>query len=65
MRLWSETWQALAASRRALPIALVFVAMVAAEWAVTTSVLTLGVDLALFSAFVLIMPAGWRVGVGS
>lgn len=60
-----ETWRALAALRRALPIALVFVAMVSAEWVITESVLTLLADVVLFAAFVFLMPAAWRVAVKS
>lgn len=57
----NHTWRALAAPRRALPIALVLGAMAAAEWWATRSLAALAVDLALFAGFVVVLPSAWRL----
>ncbi len=55
------TWRALAAPRRAIPLALVLVALAATEWLATHSFTALAIDLSLFLAFFAIAPAAWRL----
>jgi hypothetical protein len=55
------TLRALAAPRRAIPLALVLAAMLTSEWLATRSLPSLAVDASLFAAFCLVAPVSWRI----
>jgi len=57
----ASTVRALARPRRAIPLGLVLVAMLSAEWLATHSPVSLLVDALVFTAFCAIAPASWRV----
>ncbi len=56
----SATLRALAAPRRAVPLAVVLAAMLGSEWLASRSFAACAVDLALFAAFCVLAPASWR-----
>jgi len=56
-----STLRALTVPRRVLPLALVVVAMLSAEWFATRSATSLAIDLTLLAAFCLLGPASWRL----
>lgn len=56
----TETWEALLAPRRAIPLAVVLGVTVAAEWSATRSLGWIAIDLNLVAAFCLVAPHAWR-----
>jgi len=54
------TIRALGVPRRAIPLAVVLVAMVAAEWGASASWVPCAIDAGLFAAFLVVAPASWR-----
>jgi two-component system, LytTR family, sensor histidine kinase AlgZ len=61
MPLALQTLRALAAPRRALPLTVVGLAMLSAEWLATHSPSAMAIDAVLLLAFCLIGPASWRM----
>jgi len=61
MALVLQTLRALAAPRRAVPLAAVGVAMLSAEWLATHAPSAMAIDRTLLLAFCLIGPASWRL----
>ncbi|MBZ0118477.1 MAG: histidine kinase [Sandaracinaceae bacterium] len=55
------TWRALVTPRRAVPLGAVLLAVVSAEWIATRSGIAIAIDLGLFTAFALLVPASFRL----
>ena len=60
MTLVLQTLRALMAWRRAVPLALVAIAMLSAEWVATRTLSALAIDAALLASFCLVGPVSWR-----
>src|SRR5262245_33092239 len=61
MPVVTATWRALGSPKRALPLGLLLVGLVTAEWLATESGAALAIDVGLFLAFCLAAPAGYRL----
>ncbi|MEZ4223333.1 MAG: histidine kinase [Polyangiaceae bacterium] len=61
MNVVTATWRALWTPKRGVALALLFVALVSAEWVATQSGAAMATDASLFAAFCLAAPAAYRV----
>ena len=61
MPVVTTTWRALGSPKRALPLGLLLVGLVSAEWVATQSRAALAIDVGLFLTFCLAAPAGYRL----
>lgn len=58
----AHTWRALATARRAVPLGLLLVAALAAEWLASGTGMALAIDAGLFVVFAVVAPAAFRLG---
>jgi two-component system, LytTR family, sensor histidine kinase AlgZ len=61
MPVVTGTWRALGSPKRALPLGLLLVGLLSAEWLATESGAALVIDVGFFLAFCLAAPAGYRL----